>query len=138
MPIFLYTGDANLSAAQLWEVEKSGMIGVNGLAYYELPIIKYVDDWFQFFAAGTNDFINRDDFAAYNIEKFEKIKAGELDYPISVYMHHSAVLTNKRRIQTRKVFEWLRKNEEYLYFDTLENYYGQLRTKLLYQSKEVS
>jgi hypothetical protein len=131
IPILLYTGDCTLSSEQLWEVEKCGMLGVNGKARFKLPIIKYVNSWFQFLAAGVSDYSTKN-YAKYNIKKFEMIKRKKLDYPIHIYVHYYIMLTKKRRSELVKVFEWLKENSQYLYFDTLQSYYGELRKQLLY------
>jgi hypothetical protein len=130
LKVFLYTGDCALSAGQLWQVASENLLGVNGQARFQQPMLRAVGDWFQFLAAGASDF-DVEDYPRYCTQHFERILNGELDYPISVYAHHYAMMTRERADKMVIVLEWLRAHADRLHFDSLENYYGEWHSRIV-------
>ena len=128
--VFLYTVDCTLTAKQLWQVESANLLGVNGQARFQQPMLRAMGDWFQFLAAGASDF-TVEDYPTFCIQHFERILTGELDYPISMYVHHYALRTRERAEKLVVVLDWLRAHANRLHFDSLENYYGEWRSRIV-------
>jgi len=128
--VLLYTGDSVLNHAQLLKVERAGLLGVNGPAEYQRPLVFPVGDWFHFRAAGFSDFQGTE-HAQRNITAFESIRRGDLDYPISMHLHHYCQYTPERVNALRRQLQWLEQHADQLEFDTVSNYYGEIRRRLL-------
>lgn len=128
--VFLYTGDCHPTSGQLWQVDCAELLGVNGQARFERPMLRVTDDWFQFLAAGASDGAEKD-YSTYCIRNFERVLAGEADYPLSVYVHHYVMMTQERASGLVRVLDWLRANADRLHFDSLENYYGEWRGRIV-------
>ena len=128
--VYLYTGDSNLTPEHLWQVECAGLLGINGQAKYAQPMLRRTGDWFQFHAAGASDGAV-DDYATFCLWHFERILAGEADYPLSVYVHHYVMMTRERADGLVRVLDWLRAHADRLHFDSLENYYGEWRSRIV-------
>lgn len=128
--VFLYTGDCALTVEHLRQVEAAGLLGVNGQARFQQPMLRSVGDWFQLLAAGASDF-TVEDYPTFCLRHFARILDGELDYPISVYVHHYSMMTRERADGLAIILEWLRAHENSLHFDSLENYYGEWRSRIV-------
>jgi hypothetical protein len=128
--VFLYTGDSVLNRGQLDQVEQAGLLGVNGPAQYQRPLVFPVEDWFHFRAAGFSDYQGEDQ-ARQTLAAFERIVRGELDYPLSLHLHHYCQFAADRVELLREELQWLRRQASELHFDTLSQYYGEVRRNLL-------